>query len=98
MHSKRNLVICNIFYCVKSFGCVILSKRIERGHMAIIYGLMMALALGLVVACVWIDKHRSLWLHLIFASVAVSTAEVESSRIRIFGCLMIALAIQSLCF
>lgn len=42
--------------------------------MAIIYGLMMALALGLVVACVWIDKHRSLWLHLIFVSVAVYCA------------------------
>lgn len=74
MHSKRNLVICNLFYCVKSFGCVILSKRIERGHMAIIYGLMMALALGLVVACVWIDKLKSMWLHLIFVSVAVYCA------------------------
>ena len=32
----------------------------------------------------------------IFASVAVSTAEVESSRIRIFGFLSSARAIQSL--
>ena len=37
-------------------------------------------------------------LSLIFASVAVSTALVESSRIRIFGFLRSALAIQSLCF
>ena len=34
----------------------------------------------------------------ILASVAVSTAEVESSRIRIFGFFSKALAIQSLCF
>ena len=35
---------------------------------------------------------------LIAASVAVSTALVESSRIRTFGFLRRALAIQSLCF
>ena len=35
---------------------------------------------------------------LILASVAVSTADVESSKIRILGFLSKALAIQSLCF
>ena len=35
---------------------------------------------------------------LINLSVFVSTAEVESSKIRIFGFLRIALAIHSLCF
>ena len=35
---------------------------------------------------------------LIKASVFVSTALVESSRIKIFGFLRIARAIQSLCF
>ena len=35
---------------------------------------------------------------LIFVSVAVSTAEVESSRINIFGFLSKALAIHKRCF
>ena len=37
-------------------------------------------------------------LSLIFASVAVSTALVLSSRIRIFGCFKRALAIHNRCF
>ena len=36
--------------------------------------------------------------YLILASVAVSTADVESSKIRILGFLSKALAIQILCF
>ena len=34
----------------------------------------------------------------IFSSVSVSTADKQSSKIRIFGFLIIALAIETLCF